>query len=222
MAAKYRLIVFDWDGTIADSEARIVSSVASALAETGLPTRTSDEIRNIIGLGMRESMEALFPEISPTRYQGFIDAYRKQFQSRARTPVTLFPEVKGVLESLASRGYLLAVATGKSRRGLDRELRESGLHSLIHVSRCADEAPSKPHPQMLVDVLELASVAPGMALMVGDTTYDMQMARDAGVDRVAVSYGAHERSRLIEFDPLTVVESLNDLEEWLSQPAQAK
>lgn len=221
MTARYRLIVFDWDGTIADSEARIVSSVEAAVMELGLPARTPAEIRNIIGLGMRECMQALFPEIPESRYQGFFDAYRKQFQTRAQRPVSLFPGVKSVLMSLGSRGYLLAVATGKSRRGLDRELRESGLQTLIGVSRCADEAPSKPHPQMLEDVLELAAVEPATALMVGDTTYDMQMARDAGVDRVAVSYGAHERSRLIEFDPLTVVESLNDLESWLSQTAQA-
>lgn len=221
MSARYRLIVFDWDGTIADSEARIVASVGSAVKETGLPSRSPAEIRNIIGLGMRECMETLYPEISAHRYQEFIDAYRKHFHLQAQTAVALFPGVKSVLGRLDSRGYVLAVATGKSRRGLDRELRESGLQPLIGISRCADEAPSKPHPQMLVDLLELAGVEPGMTLMVGDTTYDMQMARDAGVDRVAVSYGAHDRSRLIEFEPLEIVDSLSGLEYWLSETAQA-
>jgi phosphoglycolate phosphatase len=166
-------------------------------------------------------METLYPEISAHRYQEFIDAYRKHFHLQAQTAVALFPGVKSVLGRLDSRGYVLAVATGKSRRGLDRELRESGLQPLIGISRCADEAPSKPHPQMLVDLLELAGVEPGMTLMVGDTTYDMQMARDAGVDRVAVSYGAHDRSRLIEFEPLEIVDSLSGLEYWLSETAQA-
>jgi phosphoglycolate phosphatase len=171
---------------------------------------------------MQECMEALFPDVSPGHYAGFIEVYRRHFQEQARTPVSLFPDAKRVLKSLGSAGYTIAIATGKSRRGLDRELHESGLVGIVSASRCADEAPSKPHPQMLEDVLELTLTAPRGALMIGDTTYDMQMARDAGVDRIAVSYGTHETRRLLEFSPLKVIDSLAALEIWLFNGALAK
>ncbi len=213
---QYGLLIFDWDGTLADSEHRIVDSVRRALKELGLPDRSPAQIRNVIGLGMRECMETLFPDVASERHAGFVDAYRKHFSVQNDNPVALFPGVKEVLCALDTRGYTVAVATGKSRRGLDRELEESGLDAVVQVSRCADESPSKPHPQMLEDILELTVTPSHQALMIGDTTYDMQMARDAGVDRIGVSYGAHEVSRLLEFDPLEIVDSLHHLEQWLS------
>lgn len=212
----YGLLVFDWDGTLADSERRIIDAVRRALNELGLPDRSPAQIRNVIGLGMQECLETLFPDVSPSRRAGFVHAYRKHFSVENEAPVTLFPMVKEVLRGLHSRGYAIAIATGKSRRGLDRELRESGLDAFVQISRCADESPSKPHPQMLEDILELALTPSHRALMVGDTTYDMQMARDAGVDRVGVSYGAHEAGRLLEFGPLQIVDSLRQFEQWLS------
>jgi len=221
-AKRYRLLIFDWDGTIADSEARIVQSVQATVTDLGLRAPPTEDVRNVIGLGMRECMEALFPDVSPGHYAGFIEVYRRHFQEQARTPVSLFPDAKPVLESLDLAGYTIAIATGKSRRGLDRELDESGLADVVSASRCADEAPSKPHPQMLEDVLELTLTDPRAALMIGDTTYDMQMARDAGVDRVAVSYGTHETRRLLEFFPLEVIDSLAALEIWLSNEALAE
>ncbi len=221
-AKRYRLLIFDWDGTVADSEARIVQSVQATVNDLGLRAPPTEDVRNVIGLGLRECMEALFPNVSPGRYAGLVEAYRRHFQEQARTPVSLFPDAKPVLESLDSAGYTIAIATGKSRRGLDRELDESGLAEVVSASRCADEAPSKPHPKMLEDVLELTLTDRRAALMIGDTTYDMQMARDAGVDRVAVSYGTHETSRLLEFSPLEVIDSLAALEIWLSSEAMAK
>lgn len=213
---RYRLLIFDWDGTLADSERRIVESVRRALNELGLPDRTPTQIRNVIGLGMQECLETLFPDVAPERHAGFVKAYRKHFSFQNDTPVALFPGAKKVLSLLDSSGYTIAIATGKSRRGLDRELEESGLNAVVQFSRCADESPSKPHPQMLEEILELAARPSHQALMVGDTTYDMQMARDAGVDRVGVSYGTHEISRLLEFDPLEIVDSLHHFEQWLS------
>ena len=213
---RYGLLIFDWDGTLADSEQRIVESVRRALSELGLPDRSPAQIRNIIGLGMQECLEALFPDIAPERHAGFINAYRKHFSVQDDTPVSLFPRVEEVLRRLHSRGYIIAIATGKSRWGLNRELEESGLGAVVQVSRCADESPSKPHPQMLEDILELAVTPPHQAIMVGDTTYDMQMARDAEVDRVGVSYGAHAAARLLEFGPLEIVDSLHHFEQWLS------
>lgn len=211
----YGLLVFDWDGTLANSEHRIVEAVSGAVREMGLPERSRDDIRNIIGLGLKECLETLFPDEDPARYAGFINAYRRQFSLQNHHPVALFPGAKEVLHALDAEGYAIAIATGKSRRGLDRELKESGLDALVRASRCADESPSKPHPKMLEDVIELAMVSTGEALMIGDTTYDMQMAMEAGVDRVAVSYGAHEVERLLEFTPLEVVDSLHGLEDWL-------
>ena len=215
-ASRYQLLIFDWDGTLADSEHRIVSAVRQAIIDLGLPERSHEQIRNVIGLGMQECLETLFPGVEPERHAGFINTYRKHFTIRNDAPVALFPGVDEVLRALASRGHTIAIATGKSRRGLDRELKESGLGELVKVSRCADESPSKPNPQMLEDLLELAMISPHEALMVGDTTYDMQMARDAGVARVGVSYGAHEKSRLLEFGPLEIFDSLNQFEQWLS------
>lgn len=220
-ARRYGLLIFDWDGTLADSEQRIVDAVRVAVNELGLPERTPAQIRNVIGLGMQECLETLFPDVDPGRHAGFIDTYRKHFSIRNDRPVALFPGVEEVLRTLNANGYTIAVATGKSRRGLDRELTESGLDAVVKASRCADESPSKPHPQMLEDLLELTITSAHEALMIGDTTYDMQMARDAGVDRVGVAYGAHERSRLLEFGPLEIVDSLHHLEQWLSsRPAR--
>ncbi len=213
---RYGLLIFDWDGTLADSEARIIEAARRALDELGLPDRTPDQIRNVIGLGLQECLETLFPEVAPEHYLGFVSTYRKHFSLQNHVPVALFPGVKEVLFALESRGHTIAVATGKSRRGLDRELGESGLDAVVQVSRCADESPSKPNPQMLEDLLGLTATPRQQALMIGDTTYDMQMARDAGVDRVGVSYGAHEKSRLLEFDPLEIVDSLHHFERWLA------
>lgn len=215
-AVGYQLLIFDWDGTLADSEHRIIEAVSLALSELELPQRTSEEIRNVIGLSMQECLELLFPDIEAERHAGFVNTYRKHFTRRNDRAVALFPEAKEVLSALSSRGYSIAVATGKSRRGLDRELKESGLDAVVRASRCADESPSKPHPQMLQDVLEMTLTSAEDALMIGDTTYDMQMARDAGVDRVGVSYGAHEVARLLEFGPLEIVDSLGHLQQWLS------
>lgn len=214
--SRYRLLIFDWDGTLADSEARIVESVRRAVDELGLPDCTPAEIRNVIGLGMQQCLETLFPEVPAERHAHFVNAYRKHFSLNNDAPVELFPGVKEVLATLCAGGYTIGVATGKSRRGLDRELEESGLDAIVRVSRCADESPSKPHPQMLEELLELTVTPRQQALMIGDTTYDMQMARDAGVDRIGVSYGAHESARLLEFDPLEIIDSLRHLEQWLA------
>lgn len=212
---RYGLLVFDWDGTLADSEQRIIESVRRALNELELPERTPAEIRNVIGLGMQQCLETLFPDLGFEHHADFVNTYRKHFSHQNESPVALFPGVMEVLSALEADGYTIAVATGKSRRGLERELEESGLDAVVKASRCADESPSKPHPGMLEDVLELTFTSPEEALMVGDTTYDMQMARDAGVDRVGVSYGAHETSRLLEFGPLEIVDSMHHFERWL-------
>jgi phosphoglycolate phosphatase len=144
-----------------------------------------------------------------------VDRYREHFLHQDRTDMPLFPGVRAGLADLAQRGYLLAVATGKARRGLQRVLAETGLEELFVVSRCADETFSKPHPQMLIDILDFTGVEAQAALMVGDTVYDMQMARSARVDGLAVSYGVHDRQRLLEHAPVACLDSFHEVYQWL-------
>ncbi len=213
----YKLIVFDWDGTLMDSEAKIVASASAALSDLSLSPLPRDRIRNIIGLGLREAVESLLPGRSDTFYRQYIDRYRHHFLEADTTPMPLFAGVAESLHDLRDQGYLLAVATGKSRRGLDRVLDETGLGQLFAATRCADEAPSKPHPGMLQELMDELQVRPRETLMVGDTEYDLQMVRDAGTSAIAVSYGVHARHRLLEFAPLACLDAISELNDWLAQ-----
>ncbi len=211
----FKLIVFDWDGTLMNSEGRIVASAAAAMADLGLPVLPQERIRNIIGLGLREAAQTLLPGRSDSFYGEYIERYRFHFLERNRTPMPLFQGVRETLHDLRAGGWLMAVATGKSRRGLDRSLEETGLSAFFAASRCADEAPSKPHPAMLVELMTELGMTPSETLMVGDTEYDMQMARNAGTSAIAVSYGVHERNRLLEFAPLACVDAITEVKDWL-------
>lgn len=198
-----------------DSVAKIVRCFAAALEDAAAPDPGEDAIRHIIGLGLDEAVSALLPRIDSTTRALVIDRYRQHFLHLDRTGMELFPGVRAGLEDLSARGYLLAIATGKARRGLDRVLRDTGTAHLFCATRCADEAFSKPHPRMLEDILEQVSLEADRALMVGDTTYDMQMARHAGMDRLAVTYGVHGRELLAEHDPLACLDSFTEVYEWL-------
>lgn len=211
----YRLLIFDWDGTLADSEQRIVNAARSAIGALGLPERSHEAIRAIIGLAMSEACQTLFPHLPAGQQGRFIACYREHYLRNTATPVPLFPGARSVLEGLAARRYQLAVATGKGRRGIERDITSHGLGSLFRTTRSADDAPSKPHPQMLVDILEELEVAAAEALMIGDTVYDMEMARNAGISSVAVSSGVHDGQRLLEFDPLALLDSIAELPAWL-------
>ncbi len=213
----YKLIVFDWDGTLMDSEDRIVASASAALSDLSLAPLPRERISNIIGLGLREAVESLLPRRSDGFYRQYIDRYRYHFLEADMTPMPLFEGVAESLSQLRDQGYLLAVATGKSRRGLDRVLDETGLGQLFVATRCADEAPSKPHPGMLEELMQELRVCPEETLMVGDTEYDLQMAQNAGTPAIAVSYGVHERRRLLECAPLACLDAINELGDWLAQ-----
>lgn len=212
----YRLLVFDWDGTLADSEQRIVAAAQSAINTLGLPVRSHEQVRAIIGLAMSEACAALFPDLSKDLEGRFIACYREYYLRNTDIPIPLFAGAEAALRGLAERRYQLAVATGKGRRGLDRDMASHNLGALFSATRCADDAPSKPHPQMLVEIMEELGVAGPDTLMIGDTTYDMEMARNAGVACVAVSSGVHDRERLLEFDPLALLDSIAELPAWLS------
>lgn len=215
-AKPYRLLVFDWDGTLADSEQRIVTAARIAIDTLGLPPRSHEQIRSIIGLAMREACQALFPSMSRELESRFIACYREYYLRNTGTAVPLFPGAKSTLNGLAAQRYRLAVATGKGRRGLDRDMANHGLEALFSATRSADDAPSKPHPQMLLDIMEELDVNVAETLMIGDTAYDLEMAHNAGVACVAVGSGVHERQRLLESDPLTLLESVAELPDWLA------
>lgn len=214
--AAYRLLVFDWDGTLADSEHRIVAAAQAAIGTLGLPARDHEQVREIIGLAMSEACQLLFPDITKSQEHQFIACYREYYLRKTGVPIPLFPGAREALRGFAEQRYQLAVATGKGRRGLDRDIASHGLGTLFSTTRCADDAPSKPHPQMLVDIMEELQVASAETLMIGDTAYDMEMARNAGVAYVAVSSGVHDRQRLLEFDPLALLDSIAELPAWLS------
>lgn len=209
------MLVFDWDGTLMDSEGRIVSSALAAFAELGLAPRSPEAVRNIIGLGLPEAMQALYPDLAAQGYAALIERYRHHFLVADPTPMPLFPGVPDTLARLREEGYLLAVATGKSRRGLDRALAESGVGGLFAATRCADETRSKPHPQMLLEVMSEVGIGPGQTVMIGDSEYDLQMAISAAVAAVGVGYGVHGCERLLDYRPLACLSRIEELLPWL-------
>ena len=214
---RFPLLVFDWDGTLMDSEARIVGCLQAAALDAGLPALDEVRARNIIGLGLREAFYALFPEVREDQHARLAAAYRHHFLGSSEITSDLFPGVSETLTALRGQGYLLAVATGKGRQGLNHVLEQTGCTSLFHASRCADETISKPHPQMLLEIMEELEVEPGRTLMVGDTEYDMQMAKQAGAAALAVSYGVHSRERLLGHRPLGCLDRISDLPVWLAE-----
>jgi len=215
---RYALIVFDWDGTLIDSAATIVECIQSAARDLGLPVPGHERASHVIGLGLEDALHHAVPSLQPERYPEFAERYRGHFAARegAMQP---FPGMRELLVRLSRRGHQLAIATGKTRRGLDRALQASGLGSHFSASRCADETRSKPNPAMLNELMrELATGAPH-SLMIGDTTHDLEMARSAGVDALAVTYGAHPRTALQALAPQRCVASVDELGRWLETNA---
>lgn len=218
MTHQYRMLVFDWDGTIMDSTALIAQCIRHAALATGLPEPSVMDAKSVIGLGVKESIERLFPGIDRTMAQTFGTHYRTQFLARDHeTP--LYEGMRELLEQLDQPERILAVATGKSRRGLDRALNHSGLAGRFHFTRCADEGFPKPHPDMLERLMAFSGAARDEVLMIGDTTHDLDLARNAGVHALAVAYGAHAFETLAAADARAVVRSVEELGQWLTRNA---
>lgn len=215
--SRYQLLVFDWDGTLMDSAARIVASMQSAAVEAGFPAPSDDAVRDIIGLGLREALARLFPATDAALHETLIAAYRVQFMETCPVPAHLFAGTRATLDALRDRGFRLAIATGKGRQGLDRALREQNLHEYFEASRCADETRSKPHPLMLQELIAQTRVDPAATLMIGDTEYDMEMARSAGTQCVAATYGVHARERLAKHQPVAYMDAIEELIQWLDE-----
>jgi len=218
MARRFELIVFDWDGTLMDSAGAIVACIQAAARDLGLEPPPEDRARHVIGLGLGEALRHALPELEEARHHELADRYRYHYLAQDHELI-LFAGAENLVRALAEAGHLLAIATGKSRKGLDRALGHSGLGELFHGTRCADECHSKPHPQMLEELMAEFGVAPEATLMIGDTTHDLLMAKNAGAHGVGVAYGAHPPEVLAAAAPLHLAESIEDLRAWLSRNA---
>ena len=217
MRNDYKLLIFDWDGTLADSIGRIVEAMHVASQRSGFDLCDDLAVKGIIGLGLPEAIRTLYPQISDAELVAFRQHYADHYIALEAEPSSLFD---GVVESLAAfrdQGYHLAVATGKARRGLDRVLKSHGWEDYFDITRAADETASKPHPLMLEQILAHCAVRPEQALMVGDSSFDLQMARNAGVPSVAVSYGAQSIDALRAFEPRLAIDHFSQLRTWLGQ-----
>lgn len=212
----YPFIIFDWDGTVMDSVARIVSSMQNTARDLDLSIPTDLAVRDIIGISLMPAIERLFGVLSTAQLEQFFRVYRHYYITADPTPSPLFPYAQHALEQLREEGYCLAVATGKARHGLERVWEDTGIGSLFSYSRCADEAESKPHPKMLQDLLQASGYTAQQTLMVGDSIHDLTMAANAGIGAVGVTFGAHSRARLSEAPALHVVDSWPELFETLT------
>jgi len=214
--SKYTLLVFDWDGTLIDSKAQIVNCMQATIQTLSFESRTDKQISDIIGLGLEEAIRTLYPELSAKVIKQAAQSYREHYLHKDKTPSPLFDGVNDVLDNLKASGYDLAVATGKSRRGLDKGLVETKLEPYFPITRCADETRSKPHPQMLEEILVYFNTDAKNALMIGDSEYDLQLANNTKVDALAVSYGVHDLMRLLKQDPAGFIDDIKQLPKWLA------
>ena len=215
-AEEYRLVIFDWDGTLLDSVGSIVECTQVALAELELDTVPERTIRQVLGLSLRETVETLCPGCDEELFQKVVETYRKHWFGGYSTRPILFEGVTETLDELQCRGLLMAVATAKGRIGLDADLEATGLDGRFAATRTITEAPSKPHPGMVLEILEELGVEPAEAVVVGDTTHDLRMAANAGVDGVAVCSGSHPRGELMALEPAGCLESATELPAWLA------
>jgi phosphoglycolate phosphatase len=220
MSRRFDLIIFDWDGTLMDSANRIVEAFFASIDDINGPPRTRNDVLNIIGLGMMEAIQTLYPDADADFCEQLRDRYRYHYLENKNVPEsTLFDGAEELLQQLNERDYLLAVATGKARRGLTRVFEETGMGEYFHTSRCADECFSKPHPQMVQEIMEQFAIEPDKTLMIGDTEYDLQMARNAGAHALGVTYGVHSLERLLSCEPLDCVHNMTELNIWLDNHA---
>lgn len=218
MPKQFDLIVFDWDGTLADSVKSIVDAIYYSSLDAGLEPPSDYATRSIIGLELVRAIETLFPEQPSKVVERLADGYRHHYALR-ENDISLFDGVAEAVAELNAQGFQLAVATGKGRNGLNHALQESGIQQYFHASRCVDECFSKPHPQMLHELMDELGAMPERTVMVGDTSFDLQMAQNAGVASLGVSYGAHPHDELQEYAPLACFDRFNTLHQWLRERA---
>ncbi|MCX4192988.1 HAD-IA family hydrolase [Methylophaga sp. OBS1] len=216
---RYQLIIFDWDGTLMDSTGHIVNCMRRAITKLELAPLADEEISHIIGLGLHEAVQTLYPAGNDVLWRSLADCYRQTWlSSPEETP--LFENARELLTRLAEQDLFLGVATGKSRRGLDKVLKATGLGDHFIATRCADECHSKPHPQMLMELMAYTGVTPEQAIMIGDTEFDLMMASNAGAHGLGITHGAHDEAKLLACSPRAIVHDLYQVETWLHRTAK--
>ncbi|MBI5658900.1 MAG: HAD-IA family hydrolase [Nitrosomonadales bacterium] len=213
MATRYDLIVFDCDGTVMDSTAVIAGSIQAACRDLGLPVPSDEAANHVIGMGLAGALRHAVPDAPEEMVEPLVERYRHHFLARDNA-IPLFAGAREAIADLHYAGRQLAVATGKSRNGLNRALQATGMRPYFQATRTADETFSKPHPAMLLEIMDELGVVPERALMVGDTTHDLQMARNAGVDAVGMTHGAHPKDQLRALEPLALLDDFAGLREW--------
>jgi len=211
----YRLLVFDWDGTLMDSIGTIVACMDATVAELGLPPLPEGAIRATIGLGLRETMDELYPDGGDELFRRVVDAYRRRWLGGFAAGQGLFPGARETLERLADEGYWLAVATGKGRMGLDYDFERTGVAGLFLATRTVSESPAKPSPAMVHEILDELGVRADEALVIGDTTHDLDMAAAAGIPAVGVTSGSSTGEQLATRKPLAILPGVSALPGWL-------
>jgi phosphoglycolate phosphatase len=215
--SRFKVLIFDWDGTLADSAGMIVRAMQRAIIGLKLPPRSDRQIAELIGLGLNEALVRLYPEFDLDQLRGLLDGYRAQWLSEGAGEAELFSGALDALRSLHRRGHRLAIATGKSRRGLDRSLQHHrDVAELVVTSRCADETASKPDPRMLREIVEELAIDPAEALMIGDTDYDVAMAKSIGMPALGVTCGVHDAMRLQAAGAIALVPSVSKLPAWIA------
>ncbi len=218
MSKRYDLIVFDWDGTVMDSTAVIAGSIQAACRDLGLPVPADETARHVIGLGLDQALHHAVPELTEAMRPDLVARYRYHFLSQDAA-IPLFDGARETIAELHEAGYWLGVATGKNSNGLNRALDSSGLKGYFHATRTADRTLSKPNPAMLLELMDELGTSAERALMVGDTTHDLQMAQNAKVDAVAMAHGAHPPEQLRELEPLALVDDFAGLRKWFKANA---
>lgn len=214
------MLVFDWDGTLIDSASTIVQCIQEACRDLELPVPDYERASRTIGLGLQDALAYAVPGLASGEYARFTERYRHHFLARD-SQIPLFPGTAEMLDALAGRGHILAIATGKSRAGLERALATTGVARFFSSSRCADQCAPKPAPDMLRELMQEFGNGAASTLMIGDTVHDLQMAANAGVDALAVSHGAHPRESLLALGPLACVDSTGEMSEWLRRNASS-
>ncbi len=211
MKNRFDLIIFDWDGTLINSIDWIASCLQQAAVECGIAAPEAQAAKNVIGLSINNAMQSLFPEIDPHTQAQLVACYSQQYNSKQISPDDLFPGVYAMLIELKESGYQLAVATGKTRVGLQKALQATGTEELFCVTRCADETASKPDPKMLLEIIHHTQAAKERTLMIGDSIHDLQMALNAPISAIAVSCGANSAELLQQYHPLLCLQQPTEL-----------
>lgn len=211
----YKLVIFDWDGTLMDSIGRIVSSMQNAAEIIDFPIPSQRDVESIIGLSLPKAIPILFPQVTPEQVDKILSSYKTEYLYDNKVATPLFDGVSDLLSDLDKEGVITAVATGKGRVGLDRVMAETNTTHYFKATRCGDEYQSKPHPEMLESLLSYFNLSASDALMIGDTNFDLEMAQRAGIDSVGVTFGVHSKDILEQYNPVAIVDSIPELHKLL-------